>query len=327
MSLLSWNRGGVEKARGSEVPLALDEPDLSREGIEPTRPQRGAASEARWRLLESCANPFCVSGWLHLWRSRSTPVFEGGWNCSAECTRARLQAAVRREMSNRGAPASLRPHRIPLGLVMLEQGWIAPAQLRQALEAQKAARRGRIGEWLMRRCGVSEELVTRALGLQWSCPVLAIDRRPTTGPAALLPRLFADAFGALPLRVAADRILYLGFEERPDAALAFAVGRMTGLRVETGLVPGSTFRTAHQRLLAAEFPAVELVEAVSEGALAQAFARAVEQAQPAESRLVRVHDCVWLRMWLRRAAGAVPQNSAVRDMIGMLGLEGGPRRS
>ena len=70
----------------------------------------------------------------------------------------------------------------------------------------------------------------------------------------LVPRLFVDAFGALPLRVAAGKILYLGFEDRLDPVLALALERMTGLRVESGLVQGSLFRPAHARMLQASFP-------------------------------------------------------------------------
>ena len=103
---------------------------------------------------------------------------------------------------------------------------------------------------------------------------------------ALMPRLFVDAFGALPLRVAAGRLLYLGFEERLDPVLALAVERMTGLHVESGLVQGSLFRPAHTRLLSAKFPRVELIEASSEVA-ARCYPGAIERAQPAESRLVR----------------------------------------
>ena len=139
-------------------------------------------------------------------------------------------------MEARGTAEDNHRHRIPLGLAMLEQGWITGSQLRGALEAQRAAGGGRLGQWLVRQQGVSEQLVTRALGLQWSCPVLGIDAHDAEGLTALLPRLFVDAFGALPLRVAAGRILYMGFESRLDPVLALAVERMTGLRVECGLV-------------------------------------------------------------------------------------------
>ena len=56
------------------------------------------ATEAgrRGGLFETCANPCCRSGWLHLLRSRTAPVFEKGWNCSVACTLARVESAVRR---------------------------------------------------------------------------------------------------------------------------------------------------------------------------------------------------------------------------------------
>jgi hypothetical protein len=277
------------------------------------------APQARPGLLETCANPDCGTGWLHLWRSRTAPVFEGGWNCSVECTRARVDAAVRREMDGRGAAQEIHHHRIPLGLVMLEQGWITSGQLRQALDVQKVAGSGRLGNWLVRHQGVSEQLVTRALGLQWSCPVLPVEYHDAEALTALVPRLLVDAFGALPLRIAAGKLLYLGFEDRLDPVLALAVERMTGLRVESGLVQGTHFRLAHARALSASFPPTELIEAGSEPALVNALAKAVERARPVESRLVRVHDCLWLRMWRRPQRGPLPRGSEIQDLICSIG--------
>ena len=188
------------------------------------------------------------------------------------CTLARVEAALGREMDARGAVhARTYRHRIPLGLAMLEQGWITPIALRTALAAQRTAGSGRLGEWLVRQRSSSEELVTRALGLQWGCPVLSMEFHNPEDLTALLPRLFIDAFGALPLRVAAGRILYLGFEDRVDPALALATERMTGLHVEAGLVRGSFFRPAHARALESRFPSVELIEAATEQALAMAL--------------------------------------------------------
>ena len=135
---------------------------------------------------------------------------------------------------------------------------------------------GRLGEWLVRQRSTSEERVTRTLGLQWGCPVLSVEYHNPEDLTSLVPRLFIDAFGALPLRVAAGKILYLGFEDRIDPAVALAVERMTGLRVETGLVPGSHFRMAHAHALEARFPPVELIEAATEQAMAAALARAIE---------------------------------------------------
>jgi len=270
-------------------------------------------------LMETCSNPGCGSGWLHLWRSRLAPVFEGGWNCSAACTAARVAASVRRELEGRGSAQENHRHRVPLGLVMLEQGWITAGQLRQALDAQRVAGGGRLGQWLVRKQGVSEALVARALGLQWSCPVLPLEFHDAEALTVLLPRLFVDAFGALPLRVAAGKLLYLGFEDRLDPVVALAVERMSGLRVESGLVQESLFAPAHTRMLNAKFPPVELIEATSEPAAANALAKSVEQARPVESRLVRVHDCLWLRMWRRPQAGPMPERGAIQDLICSIG--------
>jgi hypothetical protein len=277
------------------------------------------AGRARSALFETCANPDCGSGWLHLWRSRQAPVFEGGWSCSGPCTAARVAAAVRRELDGRGLAAESHQHRIPLGLMMLEQGWITSGQLRQALDAQRMAKAGRLGHWLVRQQGVSEQLVTRALGLQWSCPVLPLEFHDAEAFAVLVPRLFVDAFGALPLRMAAGQLLYMGFEDRLDPIVALAVERMSGLRVESGLVQESLYSPAHARMLSAKFPAVELIEAVSESAAAKVLAKSIEQARPVESRLVRVHDCLWLRMWRRPQSGPMPERDSIQDLICSIG--------
>ena len=280
---------------------------------------RSSDTHRRGRLFGSCANPRCNSGWLHVWRSRSIPVFESGWTCSPECTKTRVQAAVARELDGRATMRTLRRHRIPLGLLMLEKGWISQNQLRQAVDAQKAAGKGRLGSWLVRQHAVSEETVTRALALQWSCPVMSAGTHEFATLAVVMPRLFVDAFGALPLRVAAGQVLYLGFEESLDPVLAFAIGRMTGLRIETGIVRESLFRPAHASMLEARFAPVELVEAVSQTAAAQALAKSVERAKPIVSKLVRMHDCLWLRMWLNAQNGWLPQIGSVQDIVCSIG--------
>jgi len=284
-----------------------------------SRRESPVASVGRTGWFETCANPDCRSGWLHFLRSRSAPVFEEGWNCSAQCTAARVALAVRRELNGRGIAPENHRHRIPLGLVMLEQGWITSRQLRQALEAQRAAGAGRLGHWLVRQQGVREQLVTRALGLQWSCPVLPLERYDADALTCMVPRLFVDAFGALPLRVAAGKLLYLGFEDRIDPVLALAIERITGLRVECGLVQGSLFREAHVRILNSKFPPVELIETGGEQALVQALAKAIERVRPANARLVRVHDCLWLRMW--QSAGSINAigSDGVHDLIASIG--------
>ncbi|WP_058185812.1 GspE/PulE/PilB domain-containing protein [Terracidiphilus gabretensis] len=320
-----WNlqrdRSGLRNPDRNLDPHAAEE--ILRRVVERKAPGKRTVSAEegkRGGLMQTCANPQCRTGWMQLWRNRSGPVFEGGWSCSAACTEARVRTALSRE--NKGRTGTKQPyrHRIPLGLLMLEKGWITESQLRGAVTSQKQ-NGGRLGGWLVRQQGVSGELVTRALALQWSCPVLPTAGHDPEGLAQLVPRLFVDAFGAVPLRLAAGKVLYLGFEDRLDPVLARAIERMTGLRVECGVVADADFGAAQERALRTKYPSVELVEAVSEETLARAMGRAIEKAGPAEARLVRVHDFLWLRM-LRKAepgAGIFSETGTVEDVIGTVG--------
>ena len=276
---------------------------------------RPGGRRVRVPLLGTCANPGCSAGWLQVWRSRRVPVFEGGWNCSPACTAERLRRAIARELEGKGSAAEAHRHRVPLGLLMMEQGWITEAMLRSALEHQREVGAGRLGQWLMRKGGVAEQIVTRALARQWSCPVLPLEAHDPEALSTLLPRLFIDAFGALPLRIAAGRLVYLGFEDRLDSGLALALERMSGLRVESGMVRGSAFRPAHARMLESVFSPVELLEAASEPVLVRTLTRALERERPVEARLVRVHDCLWLRMWRKPQTGVVAEVSSVQDIL------------
>jgi hypothetical protein len=198
---------------------------------------------------------------------------------------------------------------------MLEQGWVTPEQLRLALDAQRATGQGKLGWWLCEEQGISEKLVARALGLQWNCPVLSVDQHDPEAMAPVLPRLFVEAFAVLPMRLAAGKILYLGFEDRLDPVVTLAVERMTGLHVECGFVRGSLFAPAHREMLHATFPRARLFEATSESVLGRVLTEAIERARPVESRLVRIHDCLWLRLWHRPRAGQIPECGVVEDVI------------
>jgi hypothetical protein len=265
-------------------------------------------------LIERCSNPRCCSGWLHPLRKRSRPIFEGGWTCSPACTEVCVQIAVQREIEGRQCSCGVHRHRVPLGLLMLENGWITRQQLQKALEAQRAAGFGRLGEWLIEHRATNEVAVARALGLQWSCPVFSLDGCVPETLANILPRLFVDALDVLPVRIVPGKMLYLGFEAHLDPVLALALERMTGLRVESGIVANSAFKSALAQMRGGAFPPVQLAEALTESAAARLIARAVERAQPAEARLVRVHGFLWMRLTLRDQHGSL-RALPVRDVI------------
>jgi hypothetical protein len=260
------------------------------------------------------------------WKRRNRPVFEQEWGCSARCLTALVRAAVRREVGDGAKADAAAPHRhrVPLGLVLLAQGWISHPQLQMALEAQRASGRGRIGDWLTQSCGLGEERIARGLGTQWNCPVLSLDDFSPSAMALVLPKRLIAEFGQVPVRVAGSSLLYLAFEERMDAALALGVEQMCGLRAESGLLPATQFAEARAKVLAADGVQVQMKLVSDRDALTAAMVRALEQQQPVASHLVRVHQYYWLRLWLEKGAtrgiGRLPPSAEdVQDYLFLMG--------
>lgn len=266
----------------------------------------------------SCANPECKGGWRAPWKSRRRPIFEGYRACSGSCLLSIVREAVRRETGSAG-PTERAPHRhrIPLGLLLLAQGWISQEQLQRGLQAQKNAETGRIGDWLTRACGVEPEQITRGLGMQWGCPVLTPDGFLPEAMALIMPRLLIEQFGSLPLRVAASKILYLASAAAVDASLAFAVEQMTGLHVESGIMEEGDFEDAQERLCSCTAVACKYEVLPDQDSVAARITALLEREKPIASRLVRAHQYYWLRMWLesgtRGRSGSLPLTS--EDML------------
>jgi len=293
-------------------------PVLDPQQIQPVAPSTEPIPGRRpSRAFPVCSNPRCASGWLQLWRKRRAPIVEGGWLCSPACTRSRIEDLLQREQFE-AHPVSTHRHRIPIGLVLLTQGWITHRHLKDALEAQRRGANMRLGEWLVANRGLDEARLTQALGLQWSCPVFSLEKHGSGLPITIVPRLLTESFGFVPLRLTATGILYLAFEDRIDHSLTLAIERMTGLRVESGLLSVSEFRRAQQHLTQGRFAPTRMIEAGNLELLAGAFTRHVEKRQPAEARLVRLHDLFWLRLWHRTddPAPNSAQSRGVEDIIG-----------
>lgn len=290
----------------------------------PPRTGPGATAEAGAGLLfPRCGNPRCTTGWMHLWRSRRVPAFEGRWVCSPQCMADRVAAAVRRELDGGDSTPAPRPHRLPMGLMLIDQGKITPEQLQTALEGQRqaAAESGesvRLGEWLLRSGVLSEPALTRALSAQWNCPVFTLADYHPEEVAGAMPRFLTEALEALPLRAPGGRLLYVAFAGRVDRSLSYALERMSGLPVAAGIAPDSEFRGAQARYLATPAPRVRLLEAASSWILARTITKLIEAERPVEARLARVHEYYWLRLWRRQPDG-LPASDAVEDLLATVG--------
>ncbi len=280
-----------------------DQPSGERAPLEPSLGRR------------TCANPQCVSNWTAPWRSRKRPIFEGQWACGGRCILELVHAAMRRESSHGGAVEPVRHrHRVPLGLLLLAEGWIARPQLQKALETQRKCG-GRIGELLVQECSVDAEIVTRGLAKQWSCPILNSSDFSARAMSLIAPRIFIEQSSLLPLRVAGSRLLYAGFEDRLDASAALALERMCGLKVETGLMRTAEYQRVRNTLLEGQAIEVKEESFAAPDALAARITAILEQKQPVASKLVRFYRHYWLRLWLENSAkvNLLPQSG--EDML------------
>lgn len=272
-------------------------------------------------LFSRCANPRCATGWMQLWRNRRKPLFESQWACSPECMSAIVRAAVRREgPAERGrAPG----HCVPIGLLLVGQGHLSLDQLRRALAERAgagAAESMRLGEWLVASGVLGETVLTSALSAQWRAPVFSVRDYQPEPVAPAMPRLLSEALGAVPLRLAGGKLLYLLFDGTIHRSLAYGLERMLGLRIVSGIAPDSEFQTARFRYAHTQGPKTTLCEASDADAWVRAVTARLERDRPANARMVRVHEYFWLRLWRQNRDGAgLPGSGDVEDMVATVG--------
>jgi hypothetical protein len=278
---------------------------------------------------EACGNPECSVRWRSLMKDRRRPLFEGRWGCTARCIRTLVARAIRREMVDESIPADegAHRHRMTLGLILLERGWISVDQLAQARELQQHGNSEQIGRWLIAKCGVDKGHVARALAMQWGCPAITLDGFDANAMALIAPRCLLDACGVVPVRIASYRRLYLAYTDRPDAAAAFAISRMNGIRTENGILEEVEWTAARDRLLNGK-SADERFASVSDlEALTHEVSMTLVGLQPRASRLVRIRQFYWMRLWLEAGAmtateGGVPRTKEdLVDRIYTVGSE------
>lgn len=218
--------------------------------------------------------------------------------------------AVRAQIENWEPGPPERSLRMPLGLILLSRGWISQRELREALAAQRRAGHGRIGEWLHRLHDISEETVAKGLAVQWSCAVLP-SGMPGLKPApALIPSFLRKRYDLAVLRQGPDATLYLAGKYRPEHAAARAMEHVLGEPVHAAFVEDSAWRCA-EMAAAPQLETSEVEDPGRDGAAAH-ISELIERVRPYDARLVRVHDHLWLRMWLGRRGRRPLQ---VRDVV------------
>jgi hypothetical protein len=160
---------------------------------------------------------------------------QGRWLCSPRCIEKELQEIFDRITAVKQSRAVM--NRVPLGLLMLSRGYVNERQLQTALEAQREAGWGKIGEWMQALHYVDERQVLAALSAQWAWPVLAMNfaLEPCTHPP--LPWPLLHDLRLMPVRFfAAKRLLYIAASSRVEYTALAAIELMADCQVIPCLV-------------------------------------------------------------------------------------------
>jgi MshEN domain len=198
----------------------------------PSRLSRTAGWLRRFRLR--CAAPDCAHRhrlWPPFLLQVQGIILDGRWYCSADCLQTHLVALVRSLLAGsvRERP---RHHRLPLGLLLVNQGAISQQQLREALRLQALSSAGKLGHILSQMGVLTSAELTAALSNQWGCPVYPLDSQaPLLGCQDLLPLTLLESARAVPVYLSLDgRSLHVAFCERLDHTTLYAVEQMLGCR-------------------------------------------------------------------------------------------------
>ena len=188
--------------------------------------------------MSNCHRKGCTrtrSGLRTLLNRSRTPQFGGQDFCSEDCLRAQIEAELQErwhQLQREKGRRSLRPR---LGTILLERSFITPDQLEAAIRMQRQARRGRLGEWLVRLGHIEEHQITLALSRQFGIPVINLQNAPArTDAVKLVPGLVARNGNLVPVGYVDDysaiRIATCG---PVDFGLQDAIRRMSGMGVKT----------------------------------------------------------------------------------------------
>jgi hypothetical protein len=181
---------------------------------------------------------------------------------------------------------------------MLARGKLTYLEVRAALEAQRRAHYGKIGEWIEKLGFASEQEVTTALALQWGCPVASSFDSSTFDSPGSIPLPILEAFQMLPLNyVSSTNTLYLAFGERVDHAALCAIEKILDCRTQPCV--------AGRRSIARQLDAMRQLPRPSDvefgpmndlAEMARIASSYTARLTPEQVRLNRIGRFIWLRL-------------------------------
>jgi len=250
--------------------------------------------------LPRCAGPFCPRPptlWQRWWARHEGVWLDERWYCSLDCFQAGLFRALERAaLAEPRTPA--RPHRLPLGLILLSQGEITASQLHEALAQQRAAGGGKIGEWLVKLGAVGEEAVTAALAAQQGCPVFALVEPQSLPGRMQWPEQLVERYRAVPVFYGQRQsALYVGFQERVDRSFLLALEHMLRCRTQPCILTAAGYRRQlEMRALTISGEAIAIAERLDCEAMTRTLGNYAEQVRAQRANLMRCDDRIWIRL-------------------------------
>ena len=265
-------------------------------------PRRSGAAAVLERFLRKCENPRCMRKRTR-WPFSRGPVegarLQGRWYCSGRCFE-QAAADIFLKMLPLHEDGSKRPHRIPIGLLLLSRGVITEGQLKEALSLQRNAGGGPIGRFLRRIEAVNERELTAGLAAQWGCPVYPLESdHGYRDCAELVPKTLIESAHMLPVRVALpQKMLYVAFDERIDRTMLYAVEQMLRFRTIPCIVAESAMREALGEVLrAASSPATVFESPQEPREMARTTHSYALQLEVSDVWIARSGRFVWVRLF------------------------------
>ena len=245
-----------------------------------------------------CSSEGC-SRWLtrrHLAARKVGVSMAGKWYCGYACF-----ARVAAERLSMLMEKDVRPRndgsRTPLGLILIQRGWMTHEQLKQAVRERDGSAE-EIGATLVRLGFVTEKQLIAARSVQWGCPVFTPARQPAL--AVQVPVALMRLHAMTPLHyVAATNSLLIGFVYGVEYGVLYAIEEVTGCKTQACLITQSDFE--------ARMRGYETGEGVaSEDVMFEEFQPAAKMAQllcsygrvvnAGEIVIGRCRDYLWARM-------------------------------
>jgi hypothetical protein len=253
------------------------------------------------RLIPRSPSPICLhlQGIWHWRGKRHAVLIEGCRYCREQCLETALGESLRRVCS--ASPHLRGSHRVPLGLLLLSRQQLTADELRIGLESQRAAGRGRIGEWLCEFGFVTQRQITAALARQWSCPVLRPEFSADTNEMPQIPLALLQSFAMVPVSfVPSASTVHIAFAEGIDYGALYAIEQMTGCRTEPCMADPDFIRQRLQALGIRRPEADVVFDRLPEPSdLSRVIRSYSMQVAATEIRLAACRSHLWARLFRR----------------------------